>query len=107
MFHLAMINMVDLYLDLGEPIRASLTSGNPKDNSIMEQLEAFAREAMRLDPPFAGVYREARDDKIIADVRYAVNERLFLSVAKANRDVRIIFFPPPVEPGNGNMAFLI
>lgn len=45
----AMINMVNLYLD--SPMRNQIADAST------ETLQAFAREAIRLDPPFAGVFR--------------------------------------------------
>ncbi|KAL5512887.1 hypothetical protein ACEPAH_3285 [Sanghuangporus vaninii] len=85
----AMINMIDLYLD--EPRREQL------DKAVKAQgdLTGFAREAMRLDPPFAGVYREALNDKQLGKLSVKTNERLFLSIAKANLNPDI--FPNPTE----------
>ncbi|KAI5116947.1 hypothetical protein M0805_003675 [Coniferiporia weirii] len=84
----AMINMVNMYLDA--PQRAQIE--NAKDETV---LAGYAREAMRIDPPFAGVYREARVDKDVGALAVKTNERLFLSIAKANLSSKM--FPNPSE----------
>ncbi|EJD07240.1 linoleate diol synthase [Fomitiporia mediterranea MF3/22] len=85
----AMINMVNLYLDA--PQRSHIESAGEN----VDILAAFAREAMRIDPPFAGVYREALSDKHLGQLSVKTNERLFLSIAKANRSPNV--FPNPTE----------
>ncbi|THH03477.1 hypothetical protein EW145_g6222, partial [Phellinidium pouzarii] len=84
----AMVNMVNLYLD--SPQRSEIEGVDAKNEVLFA---AYAREAMRLDPPFAGVYREARANKIVGDLSVKTNERLYLSIAKANLDPKI--FPNP------------
>ncbi|KAH8108866.1 linoleate diol synthase [Phellopilus nigrolimitatus] len=82
----AMINMVNLYLDA--PHRSEIQNIDSKAHSL-------AREALRIDPPFAGVYRNARSDKQIGEFSVEVNERLFLSIAKANLNPEV--FPNPTK----------
>jgi len=40
-----------------------------------------------IDPPFAGVYRVAKQDETLASLTVKQSERLFLDIATANMDV--------------------
>jgi len=92
----AMINMVNLYLDDNHAEqRAKIQSADPKDGKI---LQGYAREAFRIDPPFAGVYREARADKTLGEHDIVDQDRLFLSIQKANLDSTVFPEPLTVNP---------
>jgi len=92
----AMINMVNLYLDDSHAEqRAKIQSADPKDGKI---LQGYAREAFRIDPPFAGVYREARADKTLGEHDIVDQDRLFLSIQKANLDSTVFPEPLTVNP---------
>ncbi|KAJ6515136.1 linoleate diol synthase [Mycena vitilis] len=85
-----LINMVNLYLgsDHDQSIRSlATTSGD---------LQGYAHEAQRLDPPFRGVYRIASETLTVANVTFNKDDRIFLDVATANDGV----FPDPsvVDP---------
>lgn len=45
-----------------------------------------------LDPPFAGVFREARSAKPVGMETVEAQDMVFLSVVKANLDVRTLCF---------------
>ncbi|OJA13135.1 hypothetical protein AZE42_03642 [Rhizopogon vesiculosus] len=49
-------------------------------------LSAYIIEALRIDPPFAGVYRVAKQDETLASFTIKQGELLFLNIATANMD---------------------
>lgn len=55
--------------------------------SITPQSYSPDIEFIGIDPPFAGVYREARKNTQIGSLSVQAEERLFLSTAKASVDV--------------------
>ncbi|TFK65591.1 linoleate diol synthase [Pluteus cervinus] len=82
---LAFTNVVHLYLDSkDEPtIRTLARSTDAKD---VEKLNAYVYEALRLEPVFRGVYREASTDQQISHTYVKANTRVFLDLAQANRN---------------------
>jgi cytochrome P450 len=91
---LALTNVVNLFLgtDKHETIRTQAKSADAKDISA---LEAYVIEALRIDPPFAGVHRVAKKDIAVGSLAVTQGERLFLDVAGAGMNEQA--FPNPVN----------
>ncbi|KAF8159445.1 linoleate diol synthase [Crassisporium funariophilum] len=77
---LATTNAVNMYLGSEEvaKITAIATSSNPKD-----QLHGYVHEALRLDPPFQGVYRVSNKDQTVNGQEFKKHDRVFLDTATA------------------------
>ena len=106
-----MINMLNLYLEPEREADLKAIQDLIKRGGVEGEkgLEAYAREAIRIDPPFAGVYRtcilpfqsssiffnlgifigRATTDTQAGDLAVKNNDTLFLSIYLANRDVRL------------------
>ena len=107
-----MINMINLYLgDHYEDDRKKIEELVARNDWESESLlMGYAREAMRLDPPFVGIYRtemfsyilfsinkyfwvvttgEAKENCTVAGLNVTTSDRLFLSIYDANRDVSL------------------
>lgn len=97
----AFTNMVDLYLDSSneDDIRKLALTGDKEGD-----LKGYAREALRLDPPFKGVYRElailillsgtnlcplgtASADQLVEGLDVQKDGRVFLDIAAAGQNV--------------------
>ncbi|TFK51792.1 linoleate diol synthase [Heliocybe sulcata] len=78
-------HVINMYLDDdGAPkIRAYAKGTDARSESV---LQALAYEAIRLDPPFAGVYRDCRQKKSVGTMSVQANDRVFLDIAKAHKD---------------------
>jgi len=89
---LALTNVVNLLLDAEEhaTFRAQATSVDVKNIS---GLEAHIIEALRIDPPFAGVSYVAKKDHAVGSLAVQQGERLFLDVAAAGMNEQA--FPNP------------
>ncbi|KAI9449938.1 linoleate diol synthase [Lactarius psammicola] len=84
----SIINVVDFYLghpDVVEQLRAA-DAKNPA-------LEAYIYEAMRIDPPFRGVYRESMVDQTVGSLTFFKGQRVFVDLAHASHDPNV--FPDP------------
>jgi cytochrome P450 len=79
---LALTNMVNLYLDTDyeSDVRRLATS-----STVKAGLEGYAYEALRLDPPFRGVYRVASKNGVINGQNLTTEQRVFLDISSANR----------------------
>ena len=80
---LASVNMVDLFLDKADEIQPLATS---KDTA---KLQGYVYEALRLAPPFAGVYRVAAADQSLAGRDLKKGDRVFLDIFAANHKVNL------------------
>jgi linoleate 10R-lipoxygenase len=87
---IALTNTVNTYL--GTPGAAERHTLAVKSEPS-SHLEGFVREALRLDPPFQGVYRVAQKDHAIASMSVKKDDRLFLNIAHANLD-NLVFKNP-------------
>ncbi|TDL21825.1 linoleate diol synthase [Rickenella mellea] len=104
-----LINMVNLYL---QPefakhkanIEALIQNNDPKSNST---LEGYARESLRLDPPFVGIYREARTALQIGDNDIPENGKLFLSLSEAGRSAKVFPNPAEVDPARPAESYIV
>ncbi|KAI6041267.1 heme peroxidase, partial [Pisolithus marmoratus] len=91
---LALTNVVNLPLVSEDhaTFRAQAKSADTKDFSA---LEAYVIEALRIDPPFAGVYRTAKKDQSVGSLNVKEGDRLFLDIARANLNEEA--FPNPTS----------
>jgi len=86
----AFTNMTDLYLDSSneDDIRKLALNGDKEGD-----LKGYAREALRLDPPFKGVYRTASADQLVEGLVIQKDGRIFLDIAAAGQNAQV--FPNP------------
>jgi len=86
----AFTNMVDLYLDSPneDDIRKLALTGDKEG-----VLNGYAREALRLDPPFKGVYRTASSNQTADGLAVQKDGRVFLDILAAGRNAQV--FPEP------------
>jgi len=90
---LSLINMVNLYL------------GSDNDQSVRDlstnsgDLNGYAFEAQRLDPPFKGVYRVASEDVTVATRKFNKGDRVFLDISTTNLNSEVFPDPTVVDPG--------
>ncbi|KAF7343731.1 Heme peroxidase [Mycena sanguinolenta] len=77
---IGLVNMINLFLgsDSVPAIQSLATTGD---------LNGYALEAQRLDPPLRGVYRLVSEDVEVAGVRFSKGARVFLDVGTANLNV--------------------
>ncbi|KAG5723411.1 Psi-producing oxygenase C [Termitomyces sp. T112] len=86
---LALTNAVNLYL--GSEYEATIHSAAKSNDS--KALSGFAYEALRLDPPFQGVYRTVKKDHFVGSLSLMEGDRVFLDIKAANLDGGV--FPSP------------
>ncbi|KAI6149466.1 heme peroxidase [Pisolithus tinctorius] len=89
---LALTNVVNLLL-VSEENATFRTQARSVDTKDVGALEAYVIEALRIDPPFAGVYRTAKKDQTVGSLNVKEGERLFLDIAGANMNEEA--FPNP------------
>ncbi|KAH7890809.1 heme peroxidase [Phlebopus sp. FC_14] len=89
---LALTNVVNILLD-SEESATFRTQAKSVDTKDYTALEAYVIEALRIDPPFAGVYRVAKKEFTIGSLQVKSGERLFLDVAGASMNEEA--FPNP------------
>lgn len=89
---LALTNVVNICFDSEHQatILNSIKSGEGKTS-----LDGFIREALRLDPSFAGVYRTASKDQTIGNLSFKNGDKVFLDLAAANKEESA--FPSPLK----------
>ncbi|KAF8809484.1 linoleate diol synthase [Phlegmacium glaucopus] len=88
---LATTNVINLYLD--HPHIAKEVTAIARATDKKSQLNAHVIEALRLDPPFQGVFRILSKDQTVKGVDLKKNDRIFLDTAASNVDASI--FPNP------------
>ncbi|OAX41520.1 heme peroxidase [Rhizopogon vinicolor AM-OR11-026] len=82
---LALTNVVNQLLRTDHDSVATMEAAKSENNNKdISGLTAFTREALRVDPPFAGVYRVAKKDGDVVSLTVKQDERVFLNIAKAN-----------------------
>jgi len=89
---LALTNVVNLLLD-SERHATFRTQAKSADVKDLAGLEAYVIEALRIDPPFAGVSCIAKKDHTVGSLTVQQGERLFLDVASAGMNEQA--FPNP------------
>ncbi|EKM53767.1 uncharacterized protein PHACADRAFT_260261 [Phanerochaete carnosa HHB-10118-sp] len=95
----ALVHVVNFYLDEGMTgqVKISTTNARP-DGKDQETMQGIAVEALRLDPPFAGVYREALTAQNVNDRSVETGGKVFVNIAKANMDPDVFKDPASVKP---------
>ncbi|KAH8992739.1 linoleate diol synthase [Lactarius deliciosus] len=84
----SIINIVNFYLDKPDVVK-QLKAADAKNPA----LEAYIYEAMRIDPPFRGVYRDSLADQTVGSITYFKGQRVFLDLTHASHDPNV--FPDP------------
>ncbi|KAF8908079.1 heme peroxidase [Gymnopilus junonius] len=92
----ALATVVNYYLDNAqEAAREDIVKhANSKENDSLNKVMAYVYEALRLDPPVAGVYRTAAKDDVLGDIKVSAGTNLFASTVDAGRDISV-FGPDP------------
>ncbi|KAG1717309.1 heme peroxidase [Suillus paluster] len=90
---LALTNVVNQLLDSEKNSLVTIQSAKSADTKDLHSLTAYTIEALRIDPPFAGVYRVAKQDGVVDSSTVKQGERLFLDIATANKNEAA--FPNP------------
>ncbi|KAG1765167.1 heme peroxidase [Suillus placidus] len=90
---LALTNVVNLLLHKEYDSEVTIEATKKVDAKDLGSLTAYITEALRIDPPFAGVYRVAKQDESIQSLNVKQGERLFLHIASANMNEDA--FPDP------------
>ncbi|KAF8473705.1 linoleate diol synthase [Russula ochroleuca] len=84
----SIINIVNFYLDQPNVV-SQLRAADAKN----PDLESYIYEAMRIDPPFRGVYRESLADQNVGSLTLSKGQRVFVDLAHASQDPHV--FPNP------------
>ncbi|KAH8986848.1 linoleate diol synthase [Lactarius akahatsu] len=84
----SIINIVNFYLDKPDVVK-QLKAADAKNPA----LEAYIYEAMRIDPPFRGVYRDSLADQTVGSITYFKGQRVFVDLTHASHDPNV--FPDP------------
>lgn len=84
----SIINVVNFYLD-----QPSVVSQLRVADAKNPALEGYIYEAMRIDPPFRGVYRESLADQTVGGLTVSKGQRVFVDLAHASHDSNV--FPDP------------
>ncbi|KAG1881160.1 heme peroxidase [Suillus subluteus] len=81
---LALTNVVNLLVHKEYDSEVTIAANKKVDAKDFGSLTAYVTEALRIDPPFAGTYRVAKQDESIESLNVKQGQRLFLNVAAAN-----------------------
>ncbi|KAN0138081.1 hypothetical protein V8E53_003970 [Lactarius tabidus] len=84
----SIINVVNFYIDMPDIVKQFRAAGptNPA-------LEGYVYEAMRIDPPIRGVYRESLANQTVGNLTFSKSQRVFVDLARASLDPNV--FPDP------------
>ncbi|KAK7049205.1 hypothetical protein VNI00_005806 [Paramarasmius palmivorus] len=85
---LALTNMVNLILDSSQEDAVRGLANDANAN-----FAGFAKESLRLDPPFQGVFRVAANDQAVSGQSYAKGSKIFLDLVTACQNEKA--FPNP------------
>ncbi|CCL98613.1 uncharacterized protein FIBRA_00615 [Fibroporia radiculosa] len=95
----AIVNVVNFYLDENKPkdvqFLVSKAKLDAKDESM---LQGFVREALRLDPPFRGTYRQTIRTAVLGTQSLKTGETVFANIANADLDAHVFVDPTEVDP---------
>ncbi|KZT10132.1 linoleate diol synthase [Laetiporus sulphureus 93-53] len=95
----SIIHVVNFYLDENKPrdvqSLAAKIKLSPKDENA---LGGYVREALRLDPPFRGVYRQAVRTVTLGKQAVPANTTILLDIADASLDAHVFVDPTSVNP---------
>ncbi|KII87382.1 hypothetical protein PLICRDRAFT_253826 [Plicaturopsis crispa FD-325 SS-3] len=102
---LVLTHVVNFFMD-SDKVADLQTVAINLDVKNASELQGFAREALRLDPPFRGVLRVVEKDEEIANIPLQKGEQLFLDVAFASLDKRVFVTPEAIDPGRRSDLYL-
>jgi hypothetical protein len=91
---LATTNIVNLYLD-DEHIKDIAAIAKATDKKA--ELDVYVLEALRLCPPFPGVYRTSSKDQTVNGKEYKKDDRVFLDTAASNVDDSVFKNPKAID----------
>ncbi|KAF8154674.1 heme peroxidase [Crassisporium funariophilum] len=96
----AVAHVVNYYLEENnKEAREDIVSlVNSTDKDAASKVVAYIHEALRLDPPIAGVYRTAAKDIPVEEVTVQATQQVFASITNANLDVSV--FGPNAATAN-------
>ncbi|CAA7270854.1 unnamed protein product [Cyclocybe aegerita] len=97
----AVAHIVDFYLDQDKQVAREeilrLAALMEKEKDACSKIMGYAYEALRLNPPIAGVYRTAAQDAILGSaVEVKAGNNVFASISNANQDSSV-FGPEPAH----------
>jgi len=98
---LAFTNAANLYLGSGNEEKLFSVATDQKTS-----LNGYALEALRLDPPFQGVYRTASNDQTLSGLNLSKDTRVFLDVATAGLDKETFPEPETVNLSRASETYL-
>jgi cytochrome P450 len=98
---LALTNMINLYLG---STHSSDISALAASSEVEDKLHGYCHEAMRIDPPFRGVYRTAKEKKEVLGLTVEANERVFLDMYTANTHEKTFQNPHRADPSRDKKA---
>ncbi|KDR70288.1 hypothetical protein GALMADRAFT_255194 [Galerina marginata CBS 339.88] len=90
--------VVDYYVGQDQHVaRADIVKlVNSEDKDASDKVMAYVDEALRLDPPVAGVFRTAAKDDPLGSVTVRAGENVFASIVDANHDTSAFGSGPSV-----------
>ncbi|GBE86547.1 Linoleate 10R-lipoxygenase [Sparassis crispa] len=95
----AMVNVVNFYLDPSKPGDVSTLASKVKlDGNDEALLQGLVNEALRLDPPSRGAYREAAKTSVVGGKPVQLGECVFVDIADASLDATVFPDPNAVNP---------
>jgi len=91
---LATTNIVNLYLD-DEHIKDIAAIAKATDKKA--ELDVYVLEALRVHPPFPGVFRISSKDQTVNGKEYKKNDRVFLDTETSNVDATVFKNPKAID----------
>jgi len=88
-------NTINLLLGSAQDSHIRTLFGGAKNAA---ELQGFVYEALRLDPPFKGVFRVAQKDVTISSLSIKKNERVFLDIAAAGLEESVFANASTINP---------
>ncbi|KAJ3551142.1 hypothetical protein NM688_g4896 [Phlebia brevispora] len=94
-----LVNAVNFYIDGNASAQLRTCIAKRKfDAQDQAVIQGFALEALRLDPPFRGVYREALTAEKVGGHMLNKSDHVFVDIATANMDPDVYHNPQSVNP---------
>ncbi|PFH51764.1 hypothetical protein AMATHDRAFT_2679 [Amanita thiersii Skay4041] len=100
---LAMTNMLNLYL--GSDKQAEII-GLAAKTDLKDELSGYVYEALRIDPPFQGVYRTSKEAVDVLGANIQKDDHIFLDICTANENPKIFPNPHIIDTSRDNKAAL-
>ncbi|KAI0078682.1 linoleate diol synthase [Panus rudis PR-1116 ss-1] len=100
----ALVHIVNLYLDDNKPADLQALCQNPRLGAKDEALlQGLILEALRLDPAFTGVFREALKDEVVGKQTIPAGTKIFVNIKNADLDKTIFPSPKDIDPSRGSI----